>query len=96
MKTFSKAANQCHFVPLGAAILWGRNPAQRRPIPSLTTFADGDCANPFREGLLNRLWTCRSGMKTFSNVANQCHFVPLGAAILWGAIVFNQESAVSS
>ena len=38
--------------------------------------ADGDCTNPFREGRLNRFWPWRSGMETFSKVANQCHFVP--------------------
>jgi hypothetical protein len=38
--------------------------------------ADGDCSYPFREGVLNRFWAWRSGMKTFSKVANQCHFVP--------------------
>jgi len=32
---------------------------------------DGDCTNRFGEWVLNRFWVWRSGMKTFSNVANQ-------------------------
>jgi len=31
----------------------------------------GNCTDPFGDGVLNRFWAWRSGMKTFSNVANQ-------------------------
>jgi hypothetical protein len=60
-KTFSNAANQCHFVPC---------PENEQDV------ADGDWANPFGDWGLNRFWIWGSAVKTFSNVANQCHFVP--------------------
>jgi hypothetical protein len=41
--------------------------------PIAHDLADGDCTNPFGERVLNRFRAWRSGMKTFSNVANQCH-----------------------
>ena len=61
VKTFSKAANQCHFVPC---------PENEQDV------VDGDWANLFRDWDLNDFWAWGSAMKTFSNVANQCHFVP--------------------
>jgi len=48
--------------------------------------ADGDCTNLFGDRVLNRFWAWRSGMKTFSNVANQCHFVPCPRSEPLGAV----------
>ena len=59
-----------------------RTPRRRRPSSlrrspaARPDRADGDCTNPFGEGVLNRFWAWRSGMETFSKAANQCHFVP--------------------
>jgi len=54
---------------------WAK-PRSETPEPIAHDLADGDCTNPFRTRVLNRFWAWRSGMKTFSNVANQCHLVP--------------------
>jgi hypothetical protein len=53
--------------PGGSARATGRDPVVR---------ADGECTNPFGEGVLNGFRAWRSGMETFSKAANQCHFVP--------------------
>jgi hypothetical protein len=52
---------QCHFAPFCA---------------TPHAIADGECSYPFCDGVLTRFWDWRSGMKTFSKAANQCHFVP--------------------
>jgi hypothetical protein len=46
------------------------------PDVSPKNLADGEWSYPFRDQVLNCFWAWRSGMKTFSKVANQCHFVP--------------------
>jgi hypothetical protein len=69
METFSNVANQCHFVPCPRSDPRRAKPRSETPEPIAQNLADGDCTNPFRDRVLNRFWTWRSGMKTFSNVA---------------------------
>ena len=54
---------------------WAK-PRSETPEPIAQNLADGDWTYPFRTRVLNRFWAWRSGMKTFSKAANQCHFVP--------------------
>jgi hypothetical protein len=63
-------------VPTGAAIPRWAKLRSETPEPIVHAVADGECSNPFRTWVLNHFWAWRSGMETFSNVANQCHFVP--------------------
>jgi hypothetical protein len=64
---FSTAASQKPIRPVGSSQAMGRD---------TVVGAAGNCTNPFRDRVLNRFWAWRSGMRIFSNVANQCHFVP--------------------
>jgi hypothetical protein len=77
MRALGNRAILRHFEPTRAAIRGGRSPCAETPEP----IADGDCTDTFGEGTLNRFWLWRSGMETFSNVANQCHFGPRSAAV---------------
>jgi hypothetical protein len=54
MKTCSKAANQCHFVPFSRTDPRWAKPLSETPEPITHDRADGDCSYPFGDRLLNR------------------------------------------
>jgi hypothetical protein len=72
MRTLGNGAVLRHFAPTRVAVRGRRSSRSETPEP----IANGDCTYPFGDRVLNRFRAWRSGMKTFSKVANQCHFVP--------------------
>jgi hypothetical protein len=65
METFSKAANQCHFVPCSRTNPRWAKPRSETLERIVHAVAKGQCSNPFWDRGLNCFWAWRSGMKTF-------------------------------